>query len=162
MRALIAIIVKNEEVDPSAEILTTISEDQGTYRIYSPSYSLPQYTAIGMGYELADGVDPMQISAYSDFMLEASGINQEGYFVTIPPFASGMPAVDNKEAEPNPFLLSLLDVRYIVSDFEINHRDLEVITRNGPEFLYINKYEISEGLGRDQSTECWKFPDYWR
>ena len=135
--------VKNKKVDPSTEILETISEDQGIYRIYSPSYSIPQYTAVGLGYEMADGVDPMQIAAYSDFMLEASGVNQEGYFVTIPPFVSGVPAVDNKEAALNPFLLSLLDVKYIISDYEIYNRDLEDITGNGPGFLYLNKYETA-------------------
>ena len=135
--------LKNEEIDPRAEIWTTISEDRGPYRIYSPSYSIPQSTAVELGYELADGVDPMQIFAYSEFMQEASGVHQEGYYVTIPPFASGVPAVDNREADPNPFLLSLLDVRYIVSDFEINHRDLKDITGNGPGFLYLNRYETT-------------------
>ena len=92
----------------------------------------------------------MQISAYSDFMVEASGVNQKGYFVTIPPFITGVPAVDNREAVPNPFLLSLLDVKYIVSDFEINHRDLEDITPGSPGYLYRNRYENARVWVEDQ------------
>ena len=41
-------------------------EQPGPFRVYSPSYSLPQHVAQRAGLELADGVDPMQVASYAD------------------------------------------------------------------------------------------------
>ena len=45
----------------------------GTFRVYSPSYSLPQHVAQRAGLELADGVDPMQVAGYARLMQAATG-----------------------------------------------------------------------------------------
>ncbi len=73
---------------------------------------------------LAEGIDPLQLSAYAAFMEKASGVPMEGYSVTLPPFASGRPEVDNRAYLPDARLLGLLNVRYVVSEFELVANDL--------------------------------------
>lgn len=131
---------KNTEKLYNSEILDIIKEDPGIFRIYSPSYSVPQYSAAENNLEQADGVDPMQIATYSDFMAEASGVDSPGYSVTIPAFKSGNPAVDNINTIPDSFLLSLLNVKYVISGFEIDDSDLQEIQTKDELYLYRNNY----------------------
>jgi hypothetical protein len=130
----------NEIEATDQDILRKIDRDQEVFRLYSPSYSYPQHLAAENGVQLADGVDPMQIAAYSDFMERASGVNSAGYSVTIPAFKSGNPKVDNVGTSPNAFLLSLLNVKYVISEFEIENPDLQKIINKGQVFLYENIY----------------------
>jgi len=101
---------------PAIEMLPDATQ---LYRVYSPSYSLPQQTASLAGLELADGVDPLQLQSYVNFMRQASGINWQGYSVTLPAFPNGEPESDNAWAKPDPKLLGLLNVRYVVTAFEL-------------------------------------------
>lgn len=89
------------------------------YRVYSPSFSLPQYAAVQTNLALADGIDPMQLSAYVRLFTLASGIPVQGYGVTLPPFAGGKPQTDNAGFTPDPVELGILNVRYVVSAFPL-------------------------------------------
>lgn len=71
-------------------------------------------------------------------MAEASGVNESGYFVTIPPFKTGNPKNDNKDYEPDPFLLGLLNVKYIVSEFEMKVEGLTGVETIADSHIYIN------------------------
>lgn len=97
----------------------------GGSRTYSPSYSLPQQTAVNYGVRLADGVDPLQIAEYTRFMDQATGVPRKEYSVTIPYFASGDPETDNAQFIPDADMLGLLDVGYIVSKFSLQAAGLE-------------------------------------
>lgn len=119
----------------------------GQYRIYSPSYSLPQQTAARYHLELADGVDPLQLEAYAAFMQPASGIPRAGYSVTLPPFrpsqgAAGTeanPARANAAYRPDPALLGLLNVGYVAADFDLFVDGLALEARFGETRLYRNR-----------------------
>lgn len=124
----------------SREITTLINEDPEKFRLYSPSFSLPQHLAAEIGLELTDGVDPMQIAAYSEFMEEASGVASQGYSVTIPAFKTGNPDLDNTGSKPNTFLLSLLNVKYMISEFEIDNPDFDEIPTGDQSYLYRNSF----------------------
>jgi len=63
-------------------------------RAFSPSYSLPQQTAPRFELGLAEGVHPLQLRTYRDFMAAATGFDSTVYSVTLPPFPSGDPAQD--------------------------------------------------------------------
>jgi hypothetical protein len=102
------------------EVAGFLADTTGSFRVYSPSYSLPQQVAATHNLQLADGVDPMQLAGYAVFMEQASGVPREGYSVTLPPFRSGDPATDNSAYLPDPALLGLLDVRYLVSAFDLD------------------------------------------
>lgn len=110
----------------------------GMYRIYSPSYSMPQQSAALYGFEMADGVDPLQLQSYVSFMQTATGVPWSGYSVTLPPFASGDPGRDNIAFRPDPQLLGLLNVRYVLSEYDLPVEGLALRERFGSTRIYEN------------------------
>ena len=120
---------------PLAEFL---SQQTPPFRVYSPSYSLPQQTAARFGLELADGVDPLQLRSSLEFMQRASGVPFSGYSVTLPPFASGDPQTDNQNYLPDAGLLGMLNVRYVLSAFALDAPGLEFRTKQDGVWVYEN------------------------
>jgi len=122
--------------DPAAEYLTfALSQSSG--RLYSPSYSVQQQTAAYLGFELADGVDPMQLAAYSDYMEEATGVSSAGYSVTLPAF-DGDPQTANRLAAPNARDLGWFNIQYIVAAYPLDAPDLEFLRQFGATYIYSN------------------------
>ena len=97
-----------------------VSNGGDSYRVFSPSYSIPQQTAATNSIELADGIDPLQLNAYSRFIRKATGLGEGGYSVTLPPFETGDPTVDNIGIQPDAELFGLLNVKYLVTAFPIS------------------------------------------
>jgi hypothetical protein len=120
------------------EVVTTLTSMPGTFRVYSPSYSLPQQVAADHGVELADGVDPMALKSYADFMRVATGVPGEGYSVTIPAFETGNPSQDNAGYLPDADLLGLLNVRYVVAEFDLAVEGLVLQAKIGGTRIYEN------------------------
>jgi hypothetical protein len=85
-----------------------------------------------------DGVDPLILLATMKTVSAAAGVPAAGYSVTLPAFSTGHPAIDNRDAVPDARLLGLLNVRYIVSAFEIPNTQLNLRQRAGGIFLYEN------------------------
>ena len=128
-----------DDVLREGEVIAQYLQDQdGLFRVYSPSYSLPQQTAAEFGLELVDGVDPLQLASYADFMEDASGVPVDVYSVTLPPFSNGDPVRDNQGYLPDPKLLGWLNTRYIVSAFDLKVTDLEPRERFGDDRVYEN------------------------
>jgi hypothetical protein len=123
-----------------AEYINSKEED---VRTYSPSYSIPQQTAVQYGLHLTDGVDPLQIASYSEFMDQASGVPRNGYSVTLPPFANGEPATDNKMYSPDADKLGLLNVGYVVSDYPLLVPGLTEVKSIGGVIIYKNEKKRS-------------------
>jgi hypothetical protein len=116
-----------------------LSSQPGEFRTYSPSYAIPQHTAVRYGLELSDGVDPLQLASYANFMESATGVPRTGYSVTIPPFQNGDPKIDNAGYSPDAVRLGLLNVGYVVSDFALNY--IEGLTfegQYGDTYIYKN------------------------
>lgn len=90
------------------------------FRTYSPSYSIPQQTAALAGLQMADGIDPLQLTTYVTYMQAASGVPADGYSVTLPPFKTGDPKIDNKGFIPNAELLGWLNVKFIISEYDLS------------------------------------------
>lgn len=113
------------------------------FRVYSPSYSLPQHVAQRAGLELADGVDPMQIARYARFMEAATGARASGYSVTIPAFP---PDSDVRtvwrDARPDARLLGKLNVRYLVADFPIQAEGWVEWAQFGTTRVYENQWAM--------------------
>ncbi len=122
----------------------------GLFRVYSPSYSLPQQTSAVHGLQLADGVDPLQLDSYVHFMKKASGVPIEGYSVTLPPFSSGDPASDNAGFQPDPARLKLLNVHYVAAAFNLDVDGLDYLGQIGQTRLY---------LVRDALPRAWIQPE---
>lgn len=143
-----------EKVFTERESVTRyISTQPGEFRTYSPSYSIPQEIAVRYGIQLADGVDPMQISKYAEFMDQASGVPREGYSVTVPPFANGDPGKDNINYSPNAEKLGLLNVGYVIGDFEINADGLIHEKQIGEVHVYKNEYQMPHAWVQAEEDE---------
>ncbi len=82
-------------------------------------------------------------------MRDATGVPSTQYSVTMPPFETGDPAVDNMDSIPNPYLLGLLNVRYVASAFPIEIEGLTPIGKYGATYLYSNQYEAPRAWVQD-------------
>lgn len=142
------------EGKPAADYIQA-QNDSETFRIYSPSYSLPQLTAARYGFELADGVDPMQLSAYVKYMEEATGVPADGYSVTLPAMANGDPGSANRYYLPDAGLLGALNVKYIVAEYELNTAGLKLLERLGTTRIYQNMQVNPRAFveAKDHSTQ---------
>ncbi len=126
------------EITPP-EVLAAVQDTQ-LFRFYSPSYSLPQSVAAARGWELANGVDPLVLASYADFLARASGVPLEGYSVVLPPLPNGDLRA-NCDATPSPDMLGLLNVRYVISICPIAHPDLREVAHAEDLWLYRNLRE---------------------
>jgi len=133
-------------VEPAEAALSTNAcepageaEALATRRIFSPSYSVPQQAAQLCSLELADGVNPLQLTAYRDFMASATGFSAESYSVTLPPLVDGdvqldwHPAIDADA-------LGLLSVERIVSAYPLHAPDLKFVGEQDGQWIYRNQH----------------------
>ncbi len=141
------------------EKVRSLSGETGA-RAFSPSYSIPQQTAAASGLELADGVHPIQLRAYRDFMATAAGFSPEGYSVTLPPFPSGNPA-DDWDPAIQLDQLGMLGVGTIASAYELEGL-VAAGTAEGT-FLYINPEARPRAwIEPEGSSQTWDPVDDWR
>lgn len=108
------------------------------FRVFSPSYSIPQQTASFFKIELADGIDPLQLMTYADTLKSAMSISDQGYSVTLPSFKTGDPRTDNKGIQPDARVFGRLNVKYLVSAFPIDSPGWDVVARMETSFIYHN------------------------
>ncbi len=141
--------VLNEKLD-LIDFLTSLSNER--YRTYSPSYSVPQHVAAQFKLELADGVNPMQLIHYVRFMEQATGVPVMGYSVTIPPFASGNPDADNANYHPNMKSLGILNVRYVISEFDLVDSELFLLKKFGKSRVYLNRMYLPRTWVQDEKA----------
>ena len=132
--------VLNEGAGAASYLATR--EDVRPFRVYSPSYSLPQQVAGLYRLELADGVDPLQLAVYAGYMSTASGVPANGYSVTLPPFANAEPATDNRGYLPDPRRLGLLNVHYVVAEYALPGSQMRLLARFGETRIYENPFSL--------------------
>jgi hypothetical protein len=131
------------------------------FRVYSPSYSLPQPAVSEAGLQQIDGVEPVHLTAYDRFMARAGGYGiiagdgiiagaDEGpspammlFSVTIPPFPEGV-SLDQayRDTNPNLRLLGLLNGRYLVAAFPLELSGLILRWENAGTWIYSNELAL--------------------
>jgi hypothetical protein len=104
---------------PQQPLSAQLDRQPGAARILSPSYSVSALTASSNGLQLADGVNPLQLQVYWDFMANALGFVENGYSITLPPFPDGDPSQPS-EFSPRPDQLALLAVDTLVSSYPLD------------------------------------------
>jgi hypothetical protein len=119
-----------------------LASQEGLFRVYSPSYSLPQHTAAAARLELADGIDPLMLKTYTKFMEKATGVPQPGYNVTLPPLEGDDIHQANLHYRPDPLALGYLNVRFMVSEFPLAVNGLELAHRAGSSWIYENQHVL--------------------
>ena len=124
------------------ELARWLAEQPGLFRAYSPSYSVPQQVGQQYQLQLADGIDPLQLRRYVQFMQLASGVGEWGYSVTLPAFLGAQTDEEIRSAlttiKPDPALLGLLNVKYIDAAFAIDLPALRERARFGSTYIYEN------------------------
>jgi len=150
-----------------------LKSQPGVWRVYSPSYSLTQLDAAQAGIEQADGVNPIQLRDTATFMEAATGVARTGYSVTLPPF-NGEVATANADAVPSAGLLGAMNVRFVLSEFDIDAEGLELQEQIGDTRIYRNTFDggrvnggelvswspnriviAADGSGRVRLAEVW-------
>lgn len=106
-----------------SELASFLQSDHGASRVFSPSYSVPQPQAVLNGVELADGVNPLQLSTYREYMETAVGLDAGAYDVTLPSFPEGNPSTPwgfqvDRDA------LGRLNVEWIASEYPLEDDSL--------------------------------------
>ncbi|HEY9077116.1 MAG TPA: YfhO family protein [Anaerolineaceae bacterium] len=153
----VSFVEKQRIIASKKEIITQLIDlnDTQPYRIYSPSYSISQSIAVDNGLELADGVNPMQLRSYWEFMQIATGVQSARYSVTIPPFENGDPETANEAAIPDAKLLGKINVKYLVSAYPIHSDGFVLLWNKENQYIYQNQYVFSRawvatGLGGNE------------
>jgi hypothetical protein len=109
------------------------------FRIYSPSYSIPQHVAELYGLELADGVDPLQLRVYADYLTRAAGLEPQGYGVTLPPFPEGDDIrTALKDEVPDAEMMGLLGVKYAATAFPMADGEWQLVRQFEEIYVYEN------------------------
>jgi len=124
-----------------SELAATLAAQPGLFRIYSPSYSLPQQTGAMYGLHSVDGVDPLQLAETVAFVRQAAGLESQPprYSEVLPPAPpSGDVILGHRDARPDPNLLGLLNVRYLAAEFPLDVEGLVERGRFGTTYLYEN------------------------
>ena len=121
---------------PAAEYL---AQQPGHFRVYSPSYSLPLQTAAAHNLHLVDGVEPVHLAIYDQYMARAGGYDDARFSVTIPNFGNRPLETALKETEPNLKLLGLLNVKYLASAFSMDWPGLNLEAEVGGTYIYTNE-----------------------
>ncbi len=141
--------------------INTVQEDvarwlagkTGFFRVYSPSYSLPQQTSAIWGLNQAGGVDPLQLKAYVMAFEPGTGVPSGQYSVTLPPYANGNPWESNQDALPSASRLGLFNVRYVVAEYPLETDGLIPVGKIGSSYLYENELSLPRAWVQAANTE---------
>jgi len=136
-----------------------LAKQPGHFRIYSPSYSIPQHVAEKYRLQLADGVDPLQLSVYADYLTLAAGLQpQQNYSVTLPPFPKEADIrTALRDTSPDTELLGQLGVKYVAAAFPMEGRSgtedaLSFVGRFGGVFIYRNEDAALAPMSKSQRS----------
>lgn len=121
-----------------AAVVEFIGQDQGRFRVYSPSYAVPQLAAAKAGIEMASAINPLQIKAYAGWLHAASGAEQDGYSVALPPLDDADISRSNQSSRIDAEKLGEGNVRYVVAHYPIQEAALEQVWQQGELRIYIN------------------------
>ncbi len=150
---------------PSAEVFelpeigkTVVAQAQvERFRTYGIRREFADQIVVANRLEVVEGLNSFQFGTYSQFMRLASGCNVDGVYAAVPPCASNeFSATAYLDAKPDPALLGLLNVKYVISPFELpEQNELKLVETTGAEWLYENSAVLPRafGVGRVEVAE---------
>ena len=140
--SMMQFVPREEAVAPGRPAAEYLARQSGLFRTYSPSYSLPMQTAAAHNLQLADGVEPVHLARYDDFMARAGGYNTSGFSVTIPHFGEGDLETSLRDVEPDFRLLGLLNVQYIAAAFPMMWEGVSPEADVDSAYIYTNRHAL--------------------
>jgi len=123
-------------VDEKIELIKKIESISANFRVYTPSYSITQEQGAYWNINQINGVDPLQLKAYVELFNQISGIPNNQYSVTLPPFRTSNPNIDNEEFCPNLKGLEELNVKYVISNFDLTKCSLGKEIKLSSTYIY--------------------------
>ena len=128
-------------------------------RVYSPDYSLPMPNLL----QQVNGVDPLHLDSYANFIRRASKINGGEYSVSLPDIyldANTSPQVRQAAALPDANMFGLLNTRYLAAQIAIKAPGWKWVQDFGDVHVYENtKFRGRAWLdGGDVAIDLWS-PD---
>jgi hypothetical protein len=136
--SLMRFVPLSEALAPGRPVAEYLAQKPGFFRVYSPSYSLPIQTAAAYGLSLADGVEPVHLAVYDEYMAHAGGYHDPSFSVTIPKFVGPLDSA-LKDTPPDLALLGLLNVEYVASAFPMKWEGLILEKEMAGTFIYRNE-----------------------
>jgi hypothetical protein len=111
----------------------------GPFRVYSVRSEIPYHVAVKEGLEIVDGMNSFQFAPYMKLIEQASGCNLPGFTATVPSCVSNEASpTAYRKAIPNPVLLGLLNVRYVITPLPLDGPGWALRDTAEGEYLYEN------------------------
>jgi len=141
-------ILKTRPLPEKTHLVDWLEHQPGLFRVYSSSYSLPMPNTL----QQANGVNPMHLNIYADFIKSASNYSTGSYSVSLPDVY-----IDDNTPEdlvlaaqyPDTEMLGLLNVKYLAANFELKSDNLRFVMKDGDQYLYENQ-AIKERIWYDE------------
>jgi hypothetical protein len=148
-------------------LLASEAQAKEPFRVYSVRDEIPDHVAVYEGLELLEGLSSFQFARYVAFAKRASGCTLPGFAATVPPCASNeLSATAYLDAVPDPALLGLFNVRYVVTPLTLG-KGWTLVRSVGGENLYENdlvlprvfavgRAEVVDGEDVDMEEMLWQ------
>ena len=137
---LFTLAVPPESIVPSSPALEWLTAQPGLFRVYSPETRLPYAQAAARGVQAAEGLLAFQMSHVVELVKLATGCALSGYATGIPPcLTSEIDPTARLSTRPDPRLLGLLNVKYVLTSRFLDEPDLKLVADFGVERIYQNQ-----------------------
>jgi hypothetical protein len=91
------------------------------FRVYAVRGEVPYHVAVAEGLEVIDGINSFQFASYVRLVAEASGCALSGFAASVPScLTNEISDTAYLDAVPDPALLGLLNVRYVVTPLPLD------------------------------------------
>ncbi len=138
----------------SSAVAPVIADRQrgAIFRVYGTQRELGDHILTWKGLQSVDGLNSFQFADYADLMRLASGCPLDVVTAAIPACASTERSVDaNRLTRPDPRLLGLLNVRYLLASFDLRAAPARrLLTQDGQLRVYRNDAELPRAFAVGQ------------
>jgi hypothetical protein len=140
-------LVERMQVEEAFAVDMEVSEQLAQLggRVYAPSFRPSQHVVAAANLRIVNGVDPLHLTEYTQFLNTAAGLEGVGgYNVTVPPLSEHAdPGMALAGRTPDLDLLSMLDVRGVVSEFDLSDPNLELVASGSGGSLKVYSSDVS-------------------
>lgn len=129
-------------------LLQETAQAQPPFRIYAARGELPYHLATNEGLEVIDGLNSFQFEPYVELVKQASGCLLPGFAASVPPCSTNeVSATAYQHAIPDPHLLGLLNVKYVLTPIELAGDEWVLRDAVDGEYLYENLAVLPRAFG---------------
>jgi hypothetical protein len=148
-------------------LLSPEAQAKEPFRVYSVRDEIPDHVAVYEGLELLEGLSSFQFARYVTFAKRASGCTLPGFAATVPPCVSNeLSATAYLDAVPDPALLGLFNVRYVVTPLTLDEGWTLIRSVAGesmyendlvlPRVFAVGRVEVIGGEDVDREETLWR------